>query len=67
VPELAHTFVAPVLRQNAGFRHHYILLPPGVADAYHAAGVRRLAGSLNGVPIRRAIQVRDGEAILVLG
>jgi hypothetical protein len=39
-----------------------------MADACLGAGVRRLEGTLNGVPVRRAIQgPHDGERFLIIG
>jgi hypothetical protein len=67
-PETARTFVAHVERADGGFRYHYLPLPPEAADAWQARGVRRLAGTLNGHPVRRAIQSnRDGERFVILG
>jgi hypothetical protein len=63
-----HDFAAPILRLDGAILHHYLPLPTEVADAFRAAGVRRLVGTLNGVPIRRAIQGRrNGERILIIG
>jgi hypothetical protein len=61
-------FAAPVLRLESGMRFHYLPLPADVADALRAAGVKRLACSINGHSVRRAVQGRaDGEQYLVVG
>lgn len=66
-PEQAHEFAAPVLRQDDGMRMHYVPLPDEIADALQAEGVRRLDCTLNGLPVRRAIQRRrDGPRYLLL-
>jgi hypothetical protein len=65
---LRFEFPAPVLRQPEGFRYHYLPLPPDIAEAFEAAGVKRVVTQLNGRTIRRAIQGnRDGERFLIFG
>jgi hypothetical protein len=67
-PPPEHAFLAPVLRQEGGFRFHYLPLPDDVADALQADGVRRLLVTLNGCSCTRAVQGRrDGERYLLLG
>lgn len=66
-PALDYHFAAPVLRLETGLRQHYVPLPHDIADAFQAAGVRRLAATLNGHPVRRALQGRrDGERYVML-
>ena len=68
MPAPDYHFAAPVLRLDDGFRYHYLPLPDDVADELQAEGVRRLTGTLNGHPFRRAIQGRrDGTRFLILG
>lgn len=65
--DLAFAFAGPVLRLRAGLRQPYLPLPAEIADAWQAAGVRRLVGTLNGHPVRRAILGRrDGERYVAL-
>lgn len=65
---LRFEFPAPVLRQPDGARYHYLPLPPDIAEAFEAAGVKRVVTQLNGRTIRRAIQGnRDGKRFLVFG
>ena len=51
----AFEYAAPVLRSEEGMRMHYIPVPPDVAEAIREAGTRRIVGTLNGHPIRRAL------------
>lgn len=61
-------FAAPVLRQDSGFKQHYIPVPPEIADELLAASGRRVIAVLNGHAARRAIQSSgDGERFLLLG
>lgn len=55
MPDLVFAFAAPVLRQEAGMRFHYLPLPAEVATALEQAGVRRVLADLNGVRFRRAV------------
>jgi len=65
---LRFSFASPVLRQEGGFRYHYVPLPMDVGEALHSAGVRRLLTTLNGHPVSRAVQGRaDGEQFLIVG
>lgn len=67
-PDLTVEFAAPVLRLEHGARYHIVPLPVEIADAFRDAGVKRLMGTVNDHPVRRAIQGRqDGERYLVLG
>lgn len=64
----AYAFAGPILRLDTGLRQHYLPLPADVADAWRAAGVRRVVGTLNGHLVTRGIQGRrDGERYLLLG
>ncbi len=61
-------FVSPVLRLDTGMRYHYLPLPDGVGEAFWDAGVRRVIATLNGTPIRRALQrTAAGQVHLVVG
>ena len=54
----SHAFLAPVLRHEAGFRMHYLPLPPAVDAALRAEGARRVVATLNGLTVRRGLQSR---------
>ena len=61
-------FLAPILRLPDGMRFHYLPLPMDVAEAFLAAGVRRVLATINGHTVGRGIQGRhDGERYLILG
>jgi hypothetical protein len=64
---LAFAFAAPVLRFDDAFGYHYLPVPDPIAEAYDAAGVRRLVATLNGHALRRALQSRDGARALIVG
>ncbi|MEO0557672.1 MAG: YdeI/OmpD-associated family protein [Bacteroidota bacterium] len=53
-----HSFVAPVLVHETGFRQHYLPLPVDVDAAFRADKVRRVVATLNGLTVRRGIQNR---------
>lgn len=61
-------FAGPVLRQDVGFRQHYIPVPPEIADDLLATSGRRVIAVMNGHEERRAIQSnKDGERFILLG
>ena len=61
-------FTATVVRLEGGARHHLIPVPDQAAAAFKAAKVRRLVGTVNGQPIKRALQNHaDGGSFLILG
>ena len=64
----AFAYAAPVLRHTDGMRMHYVPVPPEVADALREAGTRRIVGTINGHPIRRALHgIGDGDYQLLIG
>jgi hypothetical protein len=63
-----YRFATDIRRFDVDLKHHYIVVPGAVADALLAAGTRRVAGRINGHPVRRALQNRrNGERFLILG
>lgn len=62
------SFAAPVLRQEGGFRYHYLPVPTSTGEMLWNAGVRRVIATLNGVEVRRALQRSDEQPfVLVVG
>lgn len=64
-----HEFLAPVLLTRGGVTPHKIPLPNEVAAPLREAKVRRIIGTLNGVPFRLALH-RDrseGFSFIALG
>lgn len=53
-----YSFAAPVFLHETGMRQHYLPVPPDVDAALRAAGTRRVVATLNGHPVRRAVQTR---------
>lgn len=65
---LTARFTAKVIRMDTGLRHHLLPVPDRIAAAFKAAKVRRLLGTINGHPIKRALQNHaDGGSFLLLG
>jgi hypothetical protein len=65
-----HTFhfASRVVRLETGLRHHILPVPEEAAAAWKKAKVRRLAGTVNGHPVRRALQSHaDGGSFIILG
>ena len=64
-----HQFEDFLTKQDFGFlNHHYLTIPPEVADDFASRDVRRVIASFNGKEYRRAINGRkDGEKLLILG
>lgn len=61
-------FVAEIVRLDSGLRHHILPVPEAVAARFKAARVTRLVGTVNGQPIRRALQSDgDGGHFLLFG
>jgi len=64
----AFTYPAPVLRHADGMRMHYLPVPAEVAEALRQSGTRRVVGTLNGVPFRRALHgIGNGEYQFLIG
>ncbi|GAB5520289.1 MAG: hypothetical protein RhofKO_25400 [Rhodothermales bacterium] len=60
-------FVAPLMMQDRGMRMYYVPLPIDIGDAFTEAKVRRIVGTVNGAPIRRALHGRrDAERTIML-
>jgi len=60
-------FVAPLLKQDHNMRMYYLPLPIDIGDAFTEAKVRRIIGTVNGEPIRRALHGRrDAERMIML-
>jgi hypothetical protein len=65
---LSARFTATVVRLDTGMRYHALPVPEALAGAWKQAGIRRLAGTVNGLPVRRALQSHaDGGSFLILG
>ncbi len=61
-------FTARVVRLDTGMRYHALPVPGEMAAAWKNAGVRRLLGTVNGRPIKRALQSHaDGGSFIILG
>jgi hypothetical protein len=61
-------FTSTVVRLDTGMRYHALPVPDAVAGAWKQAGIRRLAGTVNGLAVRRAMQNHaDGGSFIVLG
>ncbi|MEM1054206.1 MAG: YdeI/OmpD-associated family protein [Bacteroidota bacterium] len=68
--DLSHAFAyaAPVLRREDGMRMHYLPVPAEVAEALRQSGTRRVVGTLNGHPVRRALHgIGNGEFQFLIG
>jgi len=67
-PETVFSFPAPLLQSHEGMIQHYIPIPDEIATSLLESGTRRVAGSINGFGIRRAIHRRkSGEHFLLIG
>lgn len=67
-PASVARFTATVVRLDTGMRYHTLPVPDPVADAWKQAGIRRLVGTVNGHPIKRALQNHaDGGSFIILG
>lgn len=61
-------FAAPVLRLETGMRMHYLPIPEEMATLLQERKVRRVVGTLNGVPVNRGImRNKEGDRYLILG
>src|SRR5262245_53670690 len=68
MPATEHSFTTDIRRFDVDLKHHYIVVPDKVADALIGAGTRRVAGTINHHPVRRALQNRkNGERFVILG
>ncbi|MEL6616906.1 MAG: YdeI/OmpD-associated family protein [Bacteroidota bacterium] len=64
----AFEYAAPVLRHPDGMKMHFLPVPPEVAEALREAGTRRVVGTLNGHPFRRALHgIGNGEYQFLIG
>lgn len=64
----AARFTTTVVRLDTGMRYHALPVPDTVAEAWKQAGIRRLAGTVNGHSVRRALQSHaDGGSFIILG
>ncbi len=62
------SFVGEIVRLDTGLRHHVLPVPDAVGSAWRKAKIRRLVGTLNGQPVKRALQSHaDGGFFLLLG
>ncbi len=65
---LAARFTTTVVRLDTGMRYHALPVPDAVAETWKRSGIRRLAGTVNGHPVRRALQSHaDGGSFIILG
>ena len=61
-------FAAPVLRLETGMKMHYLPIPEEMAVVLQERKVRRVIGTLNGVPVNRGIMgSKEGDCYLILG
>ena len=68
VLRLSFQFTSRLVRLETGLRHHILPVPEEAAAAWKKAKVRRLAGTINGHPVRRALQSHaDGGSFIILG
>lgn len=66
--KLTATFTTTVVRLDGGARHHVIPVPDEIAAALKAAKARRLVVTINGKPVKRALQNHaDGGSFVLLG
>jgi hypothetical protein len=66
--KLIARFTTTIVRLEGGARHHILPVPDAIAAAFKKAKVRRLIGTINGQPIKRALQNHaDGGSFLILG
>ena len=64
----AFVYAAPVLRRQDGMRMHYLPVPAEFAGMLRQSGTRRVVGTLNGVPVRRALHgIGNGEYQFLIG
>ena len=62
-----HEFLAPVLLTSGGMTPHKLALPDEVAGPLREAKVRRIVGTLNGVPFRLGLhRSREGFSFVAL-
>lgn len=66
---LAHRFVTPLVRHESALGvMHLLPVPDEIASAWKQAKVRRLVGSINGHPVKRALQNHaDGGSFIMVG
>ncbi|MBI1193536.1 MAG: hypothetical protein GC205_10220 [Bacteroidetes bacterium] len=69
MPKALHvTLTAPLLRLDTGMKQHYLPVPAEYAEAYDAAGVRRLILSVPPHQWRRALLgTKEGERLIMMG
>jgi hypothetical protein len=66
--KISARFTATIVRLDGGARHHILPVPDTLAATFKAAKVRRLIGTVDGKPIKRALQSHaDGGSFLILG
>jgi len=66
--KLVFRFTAPLVQLDQGMRYHALPVPAQVATAWKKARVRRLVGTINGVPVKRALKNHaDGDCFLIVG
>jgi hypothetical protein len=68
MPSKTYRFTTDIRRFDVDMKHHYIEVPEKIASRLVSEGSRRVEGTINGHPVRRAIQNRrNGERIIILG
>lgn len=69
MPKLTFRFTSQLVRlESALGKYHVLPVPDDVAAAWKAAKVRRLVGTIDGQPVKRALQSHaDGGSFLILG
>lgn len=60
--KLAFRFTARLVRLDQGMPYHALPVPDDIAAAWKKAKVRRLTGSFNGHPAKRALMATPGAA-----
>ena len=61
-------FAAPVLRLESGMKMHYLPIPEEMATVLQERKVRRVIGTLNGIPVNRGVMgSKEGDCYLILG
>jgi hypothetical protein len=66
--KLSFRFTATLVQLEQGVRYHALPVPAEAAAAWRRAKVRRLVGTINGHPVKRALMAHaDGDAFLIVG
>ncbi|NQV71769.1 DUF1905 domain-containing protein [bacterium] len=61
-------FPAPILKQSAGMKYHFMPVPAEIAEQLIEGETRRVIATINGIEENRAIHhSKDGEYFLILG